>query len=254
MIMILSGTKDGRDIVKCFSEKGYPLIVTTATSYGGSLIEKKDTCTIIPNKLNRQQMETLIVERKVKILIDATHPYAVEVSENAMKACENTNINYMRYQREESKLEGYEKLYQYFSTYEETVKYLTEINGNILLTTGSKTLEIFVNNLEKSRLFPRVLPVSDVIKKCEALGIKPSNIIAMQGPFSVEMNMEIIKKYNINVLVSKESGNIGGTVQKLEAASRMKVPVLLIGRPKIDYKNIFRNISYLIDKVSEIYG
>ncbi|TCO79490.1 cobalt-precorrin-6A reductase [Marinisporobacter balticus] len=254
MIMILSGTKDGRELVKNLSERGYPLIVTTATSYGGSLIQKKEKCTIISNKLNKNEMETLIVEKGVKILIDATHPYAVEVSENAMKSCENKKITYMRYQREESKLEGYEKCYQYVSSYEEAVKHLSKIEGNIFLTTGSKTLEIFAKDLEKNRLFPRILPVSDMIKKCEDLGIKPSNIIAMQGPFSIEMNMEMIKKYKIDILVSKESGDIGGTLEKLEAARKMEVPVLLIRRPKVDYKNIFKNTLDVIDKVSEIYG
>ncbi|QZY57360.1 cobalt-precorrin-6A reductase [Crassaminicella profunda] len=254
MIMILSGTKDGRELVSHLLNQEYPLIVTTASVYGGTLIEKNDLCTIIPKKLKRGEMENLIIEKKVKVLIDATHPYAVEVSQNAMDACENTKITYLRYQREKVDLDSYEGLIQYASTYEEAVESLKRIDGNILLTTGSKTLDVFAKNLEKEKLFPRILPVSKVIQKCEILGIKPSNIIAMQGPFSIEMNMEMIKKYQINILVSKESGDVGGTIQKLEAARRMKLPVLLIERPKINYKNVFEDTKLLTQKVSELYG
>ncbi|QXM05657.1 precorrin-6A reductase [Crassaminicella indica] len=254
MIMILSGTKDGREIVSILLDKGYPLIVTTATAYGGTLIEKNDLCSIISKKLNREEMERLIIEKKVEVLIDATHPYAVEVSKNAMDACENTKTIYFRFQRENVDLDQYKNLIKYAFTYEEGVEILKKIDGNILLTTGSKTLDIFAKDLKKERLFPRVLPVSKVIKSCEQLGIKPSNIIAMQGPFSIEMNMEMIKKYKIDVMVSKESGDIGGIIQKLEAAKRMEIPVILIKRPNIVYKNIFENMKLLIEKVSEIYG
>ncbi|QEK11819.1 cobalt-precorrin-6A reductase [Crassaminicella thermophila] len=254
MIMVLSGTKDGREVVKLLLECGYPLIVTTATTYGASLIEKKELCTVIPKKLSKKEMEKLIVNKKIKLLIDATHPYAEEVSENAMKACENTNIIYYRYERKKSKIDVYKEIIQYVPSYEKAVEKLKDFKGNILLTTGSKTLEMFANCLDESRLFPRVLPVSDVIKKCEMLKIKPSNIIAMQGPFSMEMNMEMIKKYKIDILVSKESGNMGGTLEKLEAAKKMKIPVLLIERPKIEYKNILSSVEDLMNKVSEIYG
>ncbi|MCT4607381.1 MAG: cobalt-precorrin-6A reductase [Marinisporobacter sp.] len=254
MIMVLSGTKDGRELVKSFLDKGDHLVVTTATDYGGTLIEKNELCTIIPKKLNKKEMEELIIEKNIKVLIDATHPYAVEVSQNAMDACENTNILYFRYQREKANLDKYKELVQYVSNYERAVERLKKIDGNILLTTGSKTLELFAKNLPKEKLFPRVLPVSTMIKKCESLGIKPSNIIAMQGPFSTEMNMEMIKKYQIDILVSKESGDIGGTIEKLESAKRMNIPVLLIERPKVAYKNVFEDRNLLMKKVSEAYG
>lgn len=254
MIMVLSGTKDGRELIEFLLQKKYPLIVTTATSYGGSLMEKRENCMILPKRLSREEMENCIINKKIKTVIDATHPYAIEVSKNAMKACENTKVKYFRFERGRSKLDPYLERINVASSYEEAVNILKKINGNILLTTGSKMLGIFTKGLDKNRLYARVLPMSGVIKSCEDLGLKPSNVIAMQGPFSIEMNMEIIKKYNIDILVSKDSGNAGGTLEKIEASSRMKIPVLLIGRPKIEYVNRYESMEELLKKVSEGYG
>ncbi|WZL71769.1 precorrin-6A reductase [Clostridiaceae bacterium 35-E11] len=254
MILILSGTQDGRELIDSLTSRNYPVIATTATSYGANLIESEKVCKIIAQKLNKEEMEGFILSNEIKIVIDATHPYAVEASQNAMKACENTKIPYFRFQREESKIQKYQALLQTVASYDEAVEVLKNIEGNILLTTGSKTLEIFAQQLDPKKIFPRILPISEMIKKCEEWGIKPSNIIAMQGPFSVKMNVEIIKKYQISILVSKESGDIGGTLDKLEAAHKMEIPVLLIQRPVIQYRNLYSDMDALIRKVSEIYG
>ncbi|WP_053956642.1 cobalt-precorrin-6A reductase [Inediibacterium massiliense] len=253
MIMILSGTQDGREIVDQLQNLGYPLLVTTATAYGAELIPKNNTSTVIHKKLSKEEMEEIIINKNVKILIDATHPYAVEVSQNAIDVCKKMNICYLRFQRKESLLFQYEEIIDYVSDYEEAADKLNTLNGNILLTTGSKTLEVFTKKIDIDRLFPRVLPVSNVIQKCEDLNIKPSHIIAMQGPFSTQMNMEIIKKYKIDILVSKDSGDYGGTIQKLEAAKKMNVFVVMIQRPKLNYPHVFDHIDYIIDKVRKIY-
>lgn len=68
------------------------------------------------------------------------------------------------------------------------------------------------------------------------------------------MNVEMIKKYQISILVSKESGNIGGTLDKLKAAHQMGIPVLCIQRPAVSYRNLYEDMEELISKVSEIYG
>jgi precorrin-6A/cobalt-precorrin-6A reductase len=252
MIFIISGTQDGRELVKQFAAKGYPLIVSTATAYGASLVEYSENCQVVHQRLNREQLIDFMNQHNVKILIDATHPYAVEVSLNAMDACEHLQIPYIRFERSQSNDSDYQDIVYPVNGYEEAAKYLSNIQGNILLTTGSKTLEIFTNIIEKHRIFARVLPTCDVLGKCENLGLKPSNIIAMQGPFSKNMNIEMMKKYNIQVLVTKDSGDIGGALDKLEAAHEMGISVVMIMRPAMDYPNVYRSFSHIMDKVSEI--
>ena len=60
---------------------------------------------------------------------------------------------------------------------------------------------------------------------CEKNGICGKQILALQGPFSVEMNEAILKQYHINCLVTKRSGKNGGYQEKIEAAKRLGISV-----------------------------
>ena len=97
---------------------------------------------------------------------------------------------------------------------------ILENNQRIFLTTGSKTLDRFTELLDRGKhLIVRVLPKSEILKKCEGIGLSPENIIAMKGPFSSEMNYQMFKDYKADVVVTKDSGIIGGVPEKIEAAS-----------------------------------
>lgn len=253
MIWILSGTKDGRHLISELADQNYPLIVTTATEYGKSLLQDKPRLKVISKRLNNNEMIEFIKENSIDIVIDATHPYAKEVSENIYNACMEMEIQCIRFQRDTTNLDNYKDALRWADSYEDAADILRKEKGRILLTTGSKTLEIFAKKINPARLVPRILPLSNVINKCEKLGIKPSNIIAMQGPFSKEMNVEIMKKYNIDIMVTKDSGKIGGTDEKLEAAMLLNIPSIIISRPRLINNIICNNLDKLLDKVRELY-
>ena len=102
----------------------------------------------------------------------------------------------------------------------------------VLLTTGSKELEVFAGDpVLRERIFARVLPDSQVLKKCEDLGLHGAHIIAMQGPFSVELNYALLRTVQAGWLVTKEAGKRGGFAEKIEAARQCGVSVVVIRRP-----------------------
>lgn len=100
-----------------------------------------------------------------------------------------------------------------FADYESCVQALTDTSGNILLTTGSKELAVFAPL--KERLFVRVLPGLESIGLCEKAGIRGKQILAMQGPFSEEMNLAMIHQFSIRYLVTKASGAHSGFQENL---------------------------------------
>ena len=105
MILVLGGTSDSLEICselnKIFNLK-YTLSVTT--EYGKDLA-KGYARNVILGKLNKNEMMNFIKENKVKLIIDATHPYAIEVSKNAIECSSESNIEYIRYERK-SLIEG----------------------------------------------------------------------------------------------------------------------------------------------------
>lgn len=250
-ILVLGGTKDSREIIKRLLENNYYVIATTASNYGKELIEGSNKLQVIAKKMDNYEMNDLIRKHKISIIVDATHPYARNVSENAIRAAKESNIKYIRFERESIK-NRYKNIKE-FDDYNEVVKYLSNKNENTLLTTGSNNLDIFYDNLDKKYLYIRVLPTTKVIEKCEKIGALPNKIIAMQGPFTKELNTAIYKQFNIKYMVTKDSGLIGGTIEKIDSAIENNIEVLLINRPKVEYVNKYSSISNMINVIKNLY-
>ena len=78
------------------------------------------------------------------------------------------------------------------------------------------------------RLYVRILPGRESLELCMEQGIKGRQILALQGPFSTEMNAAILKQSDIRHMVTKNSGRTGGYREKLEAAKMLGIPVYVI--------------------------
>ena len=224
-ILLFGGTTEGRELTRF----GLPLIYSVATAYGAELVRGAENTEIAVGRMDAAEMEKFIRESGIACVIDATHPYAREARENIRAACAASGTPLMRVQRRESAAD--EEVIRVKSA-EEAARRLEETTGNALLTTGSKELEAFACVSARSRLFARVLPDPEVIKKCAACGFDSGHIIAMQGPFSLLMNEEIIRLTGARWLVTKDGGAAGGIEEKLEAARNCKARVIMIERPR----------------------
>ncbi|MDR1623248.1 MAG: precorrin-6A reductase [Synergistaceae bacterium] len=233
-ILLLGGTTEGREILA----SGLPLVYSVATEYGAELAGRPGAFASIAEirvgRMDAKNMELFIMENEIAGVIDATHPHAAEVSENARRACERTFAPYVRVVREFAQIDltGVTVI----GSCGEAAKLLNEparLEMKALLAVGSKELACFtgVDDYRK-RLFVRVLPVAEVIRSCEKMGFDAGQLIAMQGPFSKAMNEATLEMTGARVLVTKDSGAAGGLGEKLGAARERGVEVLLIRRPE----------------------
>lgn len=245
MILVLGGTSDSLEIcdrINKYEDLPYTLSVTT--SYGEDLA-RKHAKNVITGKLTKEDMVRFIEKNNINKIIDATHPYAIEVSKNAIQCAKELNIDYLRYERK-SLIEdiSYENKY-IVSSIEEACKIAREKGRNIFIGTGSKNLPKIVELIPDRNLIVRVLPTSDVILSCESLGLNADNIIAMKGPFSQSINEEFYKHYNVDIVVTKESGIAGGFLEKVNACETLQIPVVIITREKINYLLVVNEIDEL---------
>ncbi len=230
MILVLAGTSEGRLAAASLEKEGFEVIASTATAYGGELLAKDFHGEITARPLSFAEMVRLITEKKIDKVIDATHPYAVEVSSNAVEACRLKGIAYERLERDEETFAEEDGLFRARDV-EEAVQLAADVEGSIFLTTGSSKLESYTAGLDAERLVVRILPVKESLEKCLSLGISPRNIIAMQGPFDEELNRCLFKHYRASLVITKDSGRAGGTREKIDAARGLGIPVILISRP-----------------------
>lgn len=229
-VLVFAGTVEGRKIAEYLVQAGIAVHVCVATEYGEKLLPKGEGITITSKRLTMEEMKTLIVEQEITLVIDATHPYAVLVSQNIKQACMETDTQYLRMLR--ASIKGQTENCTYLDSVDDVVQYLKYTQGNVLLTTGSKELKKFteIPNYNK-RLFARVLSTPSVVEECTKLGFEGRNLICMQGPFSEDLNYAMLKQIDANYLVTKESGSAGGFLEKLSAASMAGAECIVIGRP-----------------------
>lgn len=247
MIWVIGGTKDSRDFIESFPFKN-KLVVTTATEYGGKLLESIEDIKVLCKRMTLDEMNIFLKEYEIEKIVDLSHPYAEEVSKNAIESANQNKKEYIRFERENLE---HEKEYVGFENLDELIEYVSNLTENILVTLGSNNIHRFKDLKNLSNIYFRILPKWDMVKKVEDLGILPKNIIAMQGPFSKELNIAMMKQLNIKYLVSKQGGDTGGEREKIEATKEIGATSILLSRPKIIYPKVFSNIFDIIEMLTK---
>lgn len=230
--LIFGGTSEGRILAGFCAEKGIPAAVSVATDYGEELIASLKGIEVLTGRLFPEEMQELFESGKYDLILDATHPHAEVVSKNIKAAAETAGIGLVRVLRDSAadKKQSLPKNSVFFQTAEEAAAYLKETEGSILLTTGSKELGAF-SSVSADRLYVRVLPSEDAIRIAKDHGIASPHILALQGPFSVELNTALLRQYGCSWLVTKESGAAGGFGEKITACEAAGAVPVIIGRP-----------------------
>ncbi len=244
-LCLFAGTSEGRRLAEALADTTLRVLVCVATEYGESLIPQGDHIAVHTGRLDRPEMTELFKREGFSMIVDATHPFAVNVTENIVEACRETGVKYLRLVRKKEEAVSGDV---YTETIAEAASYLKEISGNVLVTTGSKELSPYTEIPDyQERLYVRVLPMQSSLEACEASGIKPSHIIAMQGPFSPEMNRALIRMTKARYLVTKDSGTSGGFEDKIRAAAEEGITSVIIGRPMqisgVEYAEAFMQIA-----------
>lgn len=249
-VLVFGGTIEGRGLSDYLADQGIMHTVCVATDYGEEVLDEKPCRVIHQGRLNVQEMVEFILRNDFCVVIDATHPYAVEVSKNIRLACEESNRTYLRYLRPLAQADESEE-YVYVDSMREAALYLNGQEGNIFLTTGSKELKVFTELIsDKSRLTARVLPSASVISSCRELGLEGRQIIGMQGPFSTLMNEAMFTQAQAKWIVTKNTGTSGGFPEKMEAAKKLGLSVVIIRRP-VESGSSFDEVVLALERILE---
>ena len=263
-VLIFGGTSEGRELALCLAKNKISCEVCVATQYGSELLSDQDCLHVHQGRLTTAEMLSLLSDG-FSAVIDATHPFALEVSDNISQALKQYNeavhpgdvkkcLPLLRFDRQAA-TKAASPLCRLFTNAGECALALKSTSGRILLTTGSKNLSDFCADQDiRSRLVVRTLPSTESLELCIKNGLQGNQILAMQGPFSKETNAALIRQYGISVLVTKESGTAGGYQEKLEAARECGISAFVIKKPQnsSSQAEIYSNFSALFARLEEI--
>jgi precorrin-6A/cobalt-precorrin-6A reductase len=254
-LMVMAGTSDARKIIKELSKTDNHILATTISLNGADLARASGADEVLVGRFDTSKIAKIIRDNEIDILIDATHPFASEATKNAIKASDSEEINYLRFDRPTLEITE-NNLIHHVNTFEEAVEEIIKLgDGKILHLAGVMTLQSLTGKIYPQRIIARVLPTNFSITKCQEAGVPPENIIAMQGTYSKEFNQALMKEYDISIVVTKESGQSGGTPSKLEAALELGVDIVMVMRPEIrELKNqtVFNNVDDVVKEIKKI--
>ena len=238
-VILFAGTTEGRLMAEALHTYGN-VRVHVATEYGTHLLpDETEGYKVYQGRLDENKMIEMINEEEntvPPIIIDGTHPFATEVTENIKGAAKETGATYLRLLRKEVQMEKWQEEYKDIiimaEDIEDAAQKLEKLAVPTLLTTGSKELLPFTKVKDFQKLLTvRILPLKGALRAALAMGFEGQHVICMQGPFSVEMNIALIRQTKAKVLVTKESGMEGGFLEKLEACKKENIKAIVIKRP-----------------------
>lgn len=275
-IWLIGGTSESAEIAKAIALKTLPCLITVTTATARSLYRESQTLKIEVGQLDELQMIKLCQKEQILAIVDASHPYAVAVSQNAIATAIQQQIPYLRYERASiKKAEGRgqeagkrrgdagtrgqgdkqretEEEEKEKRNIIELESFETLINGDyllgqrVLLTVGYKALPLFELWQNRATLFARILPAVHSLKVAFAAGFSSDRILALRPPVSADLELALWQHWQISLVVTKASGEAGGEEIKRSLAAELGIPLIVIARPKIIYPRQTSDISEVL--------
>ena len=255
-VWILSGTSDGPIIANRLLELNYSVFASVLTYKAGQAYIENPKLHIITGKLNnKDEIINFIKNNKIKCVVDATHPFAVIISNNLINACKEINTPLLLFERK-SQINNSHNFF-----YIDDLKDINQgdiENKNILLAIGSRflhdTANYYINC--KANVFARVLPTYESITKAFGSSIKNSNIAILEPSKSEKgiLEKKLCDFWEIDYVICRESGSYSlKNWESIIAGSKMKL--FLLKRPKLnnDYSQSFNQYEDLIHHIFKKY-
>jgi precorrin-6A/cobalt-precorrin-6A reductase len=247
-VWLIGGTSDSVTIANTLANEKIPFVVSVATQatqlpYSGNL-------QIAVGCLDQESMQSFCQGQNIRGIIDASHPYAVEVSRQAIAVSNKLNIPYLRYERS-----NYQP-----ATSTDTNNFVTELESfqalltgeylhqeRVLLTVGCKVLSQFQPWQTQAILYARILPKIESLETALAAGFTSDRLIAIRPPISLAMETALWQQWGVTLVVTKASGSAGGEDIKRQVAANLNIPLIIIARPPIVYPQQTSTLQALLD-------
>jgi precorrin-6A/cobalt-precorrin-6A reductase len=233
-----------------------PCIISVTTQSARSLYPDAACLQVLVGRFTCCEIEAVVQQQRIIGVLDASHPYAVEISQNAIAVCQKLGIPYLRYERPlrqgaGSREQGVGKIFDSFESL---------LSGNylqgkrVLLTVGYRPLHLFQSWQDKATLFARILPSAIALEAAFKAGFTNDRLICLRPPISAELEAALWRQWNISVVVTKASGTPGGEDVKRTVTAQLGIDLIAIARPIVEYPLQTGDLSVALDFCYGLFG
>jgi len=267
-LLILGGTREAYELAERLVSQFSPEQLTVISSLAGVTANPKlpagevriggfaDTYST-GGKSGRNSkfgLQKYLLQEKISLLVNATHPYATQISENAPAVATELGLPYFRLARPPWVKHSQDQWIE-VPDLSATVDYLNsgflKTNSGlskqiIFLTTGNRGIELF-QQCRKCHFVVRTVELPESVESGNSsTALKNAIFLQARGPFSVVNELSLFQQHGINLLITKNSGG-DSTYAKIEAARKLKIPVLMVARPEINSADQCWKVNQVID-------
>ena len=256
MILLLGGTSDAQPIALRLAEAGYRVLVSQATDVPLETASARATSRARCGPLDERGLAELVDRRGIRAIVDATHPYAVAVHAAAGRVADEKGIPCLCFLRPAA-VDGDRSRRGVCGGPRGCRRGRVSPRPARLAHHGNEESRALTSSRRAApacRLTVRVLDHPESLDACRRAGIRPEQVIAGRGPFSVEDNRRHIRACGAGVLVTKDSGTAGGTAEKLQAARAEGCEVIVIARPALGSRPGFMEVEALLTALAHALG
>ncbi len=252
-VWLIGGTSESAVLATALSSRGVPCVITVTTAAAKRLYA--DTAQVRVGQLSPLTLPDFVTQQQVACILDASHPFASEISRQAIAIAQSRSIPYLRYERKTVVCNHSDADPRVISvdSIESLVASDVLRHQRVLFTMGYRYLSKFSSLRPSARLFARILPSVEAIAGATAAGFLPADIIALRPPVSAALEAALWQQWQITRVVAKASGLPSGEAIKREVANQLGVMLILIQRPQLTYPNQTHSVIEAVDFCSKAH-
>lgn len=229
MILVLGGTTEGRLAVKVLDEAGKSYFYSTRGELQQVSCRNGERVT---GGMDEQKMEEFCRSNGIRLLIDAAHPFAVQLHKTVEHVSRKLNLNVVRFER---KYPPRTDDVIWCKDYNDAVLRLKEDGiSRLLALTGVQTIgklrDFWADENLKPECWFRILDREESLSLAIGQGFDASRLVYYHEG---EPEAQLMEKITPQAVLTKESGESGGFVEKLDAARSLGIPVYAVCRPSL---------------------
>lgn len=246
-LWLIGGTQESAHLAAAIAHAALPCTISVTTESARALYPTAPDLRVWVGRLTAGSLGEFLRLEQIVAVLDASHPYAVEISQIAIAAAHERQIPYLRYERPAIdtqqnappviQLDSFDTLL--------TGDYLH--SSRVLLTVGYRPLQLFRPRQDRATLFARILPSAIALEAASKAGFTPDRIICLRPPVSADLERALWRQWEISLVVTKASGTAGGEDVKRTVAAELGIPLIVINRPAVEYPQQTSDLSAALE-------
>lgn len=241
VLWVIGGTGEAVELASALAAEQIPCLITVTTAAAQRAYRKSTYLKVLVGGLDVAFLEEFVQVQHIGAVLDASHPFAVEISKGAIAAARALNLPYWRYERPALEKPSSTGLIHYMNDLQAVLTPEILLEQRTLLTLGYRWLHHFTPWQSQATLFARILPSPVALEAALKAGFTPDRLIALRPPITAGLERALWQQWAITQVITKASGAPGGEDTKRAVVEQLGLALFILKRPQVDYPVVCRS-------------